>query len=82
MAFSLMHIIILVIPEFGVACRRLTPGPGYLEALCEDNVIGLHVYRIAQGLTTSAYLGIICTELDQTRYAKGNRDGRWQFPGT
>lgn len=27
-----------VIPEFGVACRRLTPGPGYLEALCEDNV--------------------------------------------
>ncbi|KAF5312247.1 hypothetical protein D9619_002761 [Psilocybe cf. subviscida] len=28
----------IVIPEFGVACRRLTPGPGYLEALCEDNV--------------------------------------------
>lgn len=27
-----------VIPEFSVACRRLTPGPGYLEALCEDNV--------------------------------------------
>lgn len=27
-----------VIPDFGVACRRLTPGPGYLEALCEDNV--------------------------------------------
>jgi hypothetical protein len=45
-------IIILVIPEFGVACRRLTPGPGYLEALCEDNVIGLRVYRISQELTT------------------------------
>ena len=27
-----------VIPGFPVACRRLTPGPGYLEALCEDNV--------------------------------------------
>ncbi|KZT22657.1 FAD/NAD(P)-binding domain-containing protein [Neolentinus lepideus HHB14362 ss-1] len=27
-----------IIPEFAVACRRLTPGPGYLEALCEDNV--------------------------------------------
>ncbi|KJA28573.1 hypothetical protein HYPSUDRAFT_34011 [Hypholoma sublateritium FD-334 SS-4] len=27
-----------LVPEFGVACRRLTPGPGYLEALCEDNV--------------------------------------------
>lgn len=25
-------------PEFGVGCRRITPGPGYLEALCEDNV--------------------------------------------
>ena len=27
-----------VIPDFPVACRRLTPGPGYLEALGEDNV--------------------------------------------
>ncbi|KAH9486428.1 Putative sterigmatocystin biosynthesis monooxygenase stcW [Psilocybe cubensis] len=27
-----------LIPDFGVCCRRLTPGPGYLEALCEDNV--------------------------------------------
>lgn len=27
-----------VIPKFSVGCRRLTPGPGYLEALCEDNV--------------------------------------------
>lgn len=25
-------------PDFGVGCRRITPGPGYLEALCEDNV--------------------------------------------
>lgn len=25
-------------PTFGVGCRRITPGAGYLEALCEDNV--------------------------------------------
>lgn len=25
-------------PQFGVGCRRITPGPGYLEALCQDNV--------------------------------------------
>ncbi|KAF3761989.1 FAD/NAD(P)-binding domain-containing protein [Cryphonectria parasitica EP155] len=25
-------------PPFGVGCRRITPGPGYLEALCEPNV--------------------------------------------
>lgn len=27
-----------LIPDFAVNCRRLTPGPGYLEALAEDNV--------------------------------------------
>ncbi|KAJ3871890.1 FAD/NAD-binding domain-containing protein [Lentinula edodes] len=27
-----------LIPDFSVACRRLTPGPGYLESLCEENV--------------------------------------------
>ncbi|KAH7925133.1 FAD/NAD(P)-binding domain-containing protein [Leucogyrophana mollusca] len=27
-----------IVPDFPVACRRLTPGPGYLEALCEENV--------------------------------------------
>lgn len=25
-------------PTFGIGCRRITPGAGYLEALCEDNV--------------------------------------------
>lgn len=25
-------------PSFGVGCRRLTPGPGYLEALVQPNV--------------------------------------------
>lgn len=32
-----------LIPGFPVACRRLTPGPGYLEALVEDNVDFVHV---------------------------------------
>jgi hypothetical protein len=27
-----------LLPGFSVGCRRLTPGPGYLEALVEDNV--------------------------------------------
>ncbi|KAF2845155.1 FAD/NAD(P)-binding domain-containing protein [Plenodomus tracheiphilus IPT5] len=27
-----------LIPDFAPNCRRLTPGPGYLEALTEDNV--------------------------------------------
>jgi hypothetical protein len=27
-----------ILPSFAVGCRRLTPGPGYLEALVEDNV--------------------------------------------
>ena len=32
------HILETLLPSFSVACRRLTPGPGYLEALVEDNV--------------------------------------------
>jgi len=31
-----------MIPQFAVACKRLTPGPGYLEALVEDNVGFVH----------------------------------------
>ena len=27
-----------MIPDFSPNCRRPTPGPGYLEAICEDNV--------------------------------------------
>ncbi|KAK7686488.1 hypothetical protein QCA50_010085 [Cerrena zonata] len=27
-----------LIPEFGPGCQHLPPGPGYLEALCADNV--------------------------------------------
>ncbi|EPQ60007.1 flavin-binding monooxygenase [Gloeophyllum trabeum ATCC 11539] len=39
-----------LIPDFGVACRRLTPGPGYLEALCQDNVTfeTTHIKRITE----------------------------------
>ncbi|OCH84940.1 FAD/NAD-binding domain-containing protein [Obba rivulosa] len=37
-----------LVPDFAVACRRLTPGPGYLEALCEDHVdfVTTHIKRI------------------------------------
>lgn len=27
-----------ILPDFAPGCRRLTPGPGFLEALTEDNV--------------------------------------------
>jgi hypothetical protein len=27
-----------MLPDFPVGCKRLTPGPGYLESLCEKNV--------------------------------------------
>ena len=33
-----MLCLFVVIPAFPVSCRRLTPGPGYLEALCLDHV--------------------------------------------
>jgi hypothetical protein len=36
------HITIQMIPQFPVACKRLTPGPGYQEALVEDNVDFVH----------------------------------------
>ena len=47
--------VIVVLPDFGPGCRRLAPGPGYLEALCEDNVefIPTHVKRVtATGIET------------------------------
>ncbi|KAL4869862.1 hypothetical protein BDV12DRAFT_195870 [Aspergillus spectabilis] len=36
-----------IIPDFPPNCRRPTPGPGYLEALCKDNVdyIQTHIER-------------------------------------
>ena len=47
-----------LMPSFAPGCRRLTPGPGYLEALVEDNVdfitdeieaIDKHGLRLASG---------------------------------
>ncbi len=44
------HILDSLLPSFSVGCRRLTPGPGYLEALVEDNVdfIGTAISRADQ----------------------------------
>ncbi|VDB82949.1 unnamed protein product [Peniophora sp. CBMAI 1063] len=37
-------------PDFPVGCRRLSPGPGYLDALCEDNVVveTTHIKRVTK----------------------------------
>lgn len=32
------ELIPLLTPDFALGCRRLTPGNGFLESLCEDNV--------------------------------------------
>ncbi|KAH8112943.1 FAD/NAD-binding domain-containing protein [Phellopilus nigrolimitatus] len=39
-----------LMPDFSVTCKRLTPGPGFLEALCEDNVdfVPTHIKRITE----------------------------------
>ncbi|KAH7885655.1 hypothetical protein F5I97DRAFT_2034868 [Phlebopus sp. FC_14] len=45
-----------ITPEFPIACRRLTPGPGFLEALCEENVdfVPKDIKRVTQtGLETT-----------------------------
>ncbi|KAI0635260.1 hypothetical protein C8Q77DRAFT_1054047 [Trametes polyzona] len=45
------HIAQHLIPDFPVACRRLTPGPGYLEALCADNadLVPVPIKRVYEG---------------------------------
>jgi len=45
----------ILTPSFGVGCRRLTPGPGYLEALVEPNVSFISD-RIASITPTSVVL--------------------------
>lgn len=45
-----------LIPDFSPHCRRLTPGPGYLEALTKENVsfIQTSIKRITEtGIETS-----------------------------
>lgn len=39
-----------IVPNFSPNCRRLTPGPGYLEAISEDNVeyITTHIKRFTE----------------------------------
>lgn len=39
-----------IVPDFSPNCRRLTPGPGYLEAITEDNVeyIRTHIKRFTE----------------------------------
>lgn len=40
-----------MIPAYPPGCRRLTPGPGYLEALVQDNVefVGSGISRVDEG---------------------------------
>jgi len=39
-----------MVPSYPPGCRRLTPGPGYLEALVEDNVdfIGTGITKVTE----------------------------------
>lgn len=46
-----------LIPQFGVGCRRLTPGVGYLEALSENNVDA-----ITQDITKVTVGGLIAED--------------------
>lgn len=70
------HIAKALIPSFAVGCRRLTPGPGYLEALCEDHVdfIPTAIERItATGIqckdgTCREYDTIVCATGFDTSY--------------
>lgn len=52
-----------LIPTFPVACRRLTPGPGYLEALCEDNV-----NFVSEGIKTITATGIETVDGEHREY--------------
>lgn len=63
-----------LIPSFSPGCRRLTPGPGFLEALLEDNVDFVHdpIVRIEQsGIVTSTDSGEQLHELDVIVCATG-----------
>ena len=70
-----------IVPDFSPNCRRLTPGPGYLEALTEDNVnfIRTPIQKFTkEGIVTEDGIerkvdAVICS-------TGANIDGRPQFP--
>ncbi|KAF4119238.1 putative flavoprotein CzcO [Geosmithia morbida] len=70
-----------MVPDFSPNCRRLTPGPGYLEAITEDNVD-----FITTGIKRFTETGIETVdgkhrEVDAIFCATGaNRDMAPQFP--
>ncbi|KUJ12617.1 FAD/NAD(P)-binding domain-containing protein [Mollisia scopiformis] len=70
-----------IIPDFSPNCRRLTPGPGYLEALTEDNV-----HFITTPISHFTEFGIVTTDgierkVDAVICATGaNIDMRPPFP--
>lgn len=51
---SIRLLFVAVIPDYSVCTRRLTPAPGFLNAVCQDNVS--HTEQCIQGpaLTTPA----------------------------
>ncbi|KAM5545277.1 hypothetical protein V8D89_001388 [Ganoderma adspersum] len=70
-----------LIPGFPVSCRRLTPGPGYLETLCKE-----HVEFISSPIERFTKTGVETEdgkhqELDLVFCATGY-DTSWQLPFT
>ncbi|KAI9695963.1 MAG: hypothetical protein M1820_008375 [Bogoriella megaspora] len=79
----------LVTPKYGVGCRRLTPGPNFLETLVKENVkvIGDDIDRLEEkGIVTKDGIlhqvdAIVCaTGFDTTYKPRFNLSGRQQVP--
>ncbi|THH08433.1 hypothetical protein EW145_g2721 [Phellinidium pouzarii] len=70
-----------LIPDFSVACKRLTSGPGYLKSVCMDNVdfVSTHIKRITE--TGIELVDGTCHELDVIICATGY-DTSFQLPFT
>ncbi|KAJ7040263.1 hypothetical protein C8F04DRAFT_1254024 [Mycena alexandri] len=68
-----------LIPDFAIGCRRLTPGPGYLEALCQDNVdfIATEVKQISPtGIET------VDGKFNELDVIDSTRPTNWAFPSS